>query len=234
MIARCRRRMVYHLYRSFTKMSRIKVATANRDNDRVMSLFPKVKQSVKDRFREFHDDEELVRRKAAEFRQVDRKYQSLTDDYDVCIYYLVESYMKTIDGNIRTTGESFSGLLSLFPFITGDNPKALTIGSTIGSAVQKNSGVIARIFENAVPPTLTLYDSDFEGEIIPRDAKSVSEVKSFLEDVGLPENISNSAGDCINDGLTFKSVYAFVSTSIAMWMNTKPVGTKGLRTLKAA
>ncbi len=216
------------------KMSRIHVKSApeNTEQAKIMSLFPKVKPSEKTRFVELHDNETLVHRKAQEFRQADKKYAVLENDYDVCVYYLEEKYRNSIRGNIKATGEGLGGLLAFF---AKQDAWIIATGSKLSNAIQEHPDVIVDIFGNIVPPTLSLYDNeDGENNILPRDEKSICEVKNILNEVGLPETITNSAGDCLNEGVSIKSIYALVATGFSWYTTKKEVGAKGLKPNKFA
>ena len=216
----------------YRKMSRRWKETHVDKNSDLSKLFPEIRPSEERRFQQAYSDDDIVRKKANEFVQADFKYAYWENDpYALCIRYLKEKYLKAVTANVKMSAHTL-GLLTMK--ISDTHKEVSKLISTVTTAAEEyNLWLAKRTVEWFQPPFVLFDEDDEEYSIMPRDAKTVSEFVDMLTKAGLPENISRSAGDCVNEGVGFKALWAFVST-LGSWFLSPPipVNTAGLNVAK--
>lgn len=217
-------------------------------------MFPKVYPGERRAFREACGNPILVKRKADEFRQVNPKYKKLTDDYDCCMYYLKEKYLDSFKENIALGGNFLNvitiplaskyqeGLAKAAQEAMSTGAKSATLPfdpvkaiSSISSAIETRASWLAECGFGFLKPSLELTIIDDEDDLffIPRSEQSVSELKGFLSEIGLPPHLSNSAGDCVSEGtIQPKAVYSLFLTAFGWFMSSSTVPTEGMNQSK--
>lgn len=205
-------------------MSNLRSAKKTTRSVNTNGLFIDIYDAEVREFMRLNPDPDLISEQATVICLQNERYRLIDDNAKICVTSMKEKYISSVDKNISMTIPLVAAMGSS---VLSDFPLADKVVTSMG----KNSKYLAGWYSRVFRPSYSINESEQKTDdvpLIPRDSRSIEDVKSFLTDCGVNDNISDSFGSFISKGFELKTGLAIVSSIHGFLSGRVPTSVAGV------